>query len=258
MSSPLKERVAKLARPDEAQPTAAEEPVAPAAEPDALPDIDIEVPEGGPELVPVHLAWSRVMGDVRSIAKLDKVLTGPARYDFRGVDRTVNVFGPVCRKHGVLVLPHRVEASYRDTRTSTDKPTRECTVVVTYRIYGPNGDHLECQAAGESLDTGDKGSAKAQAVALRTLLLHGGLVPTQDADPDAHNVERGEAPVRPAASYVDEIANPRTSVARLLQIKHELTSTKQFGVSVTNEVGDDEPIGAMVNRIGKERSGGGQ
>lgn len=257
MTIPLKDRAAKLARPDDAAPA---EPQGPplAAEPESLPDIHIETPAGGPAKVPVHVAWANVMGEVRAVSKLDKVKEGPAKFDYRGVDRALNVFGPACRAHGVLVLPVRVEPSYRDTTTSTGKPTRECTVIVTYRIYGPTGDHIEVQAAGESLDTQDKGSAKAQAVALRTLLYHAGLVPTQDPDPDAHNVERGEAPVRPAASYVDEIANPRTSVPRLLQIKHELASTKQFGVLVTNEVGDEEPIGAMVNRIGKERSGGAQ
>ncbi|MEU8381721.1 ERF family protein [Streptosporangium sp. NPDC048865] len=256
----IQERAAAMARAAE-QPAGAPGPAAPASPSppaaEALPDIDIEVPEGGPAQVPVHVAWANVMGQVRAVTKEDKVTEGPARFAYRGVDRALNVFGPVCRAHGVLVLPHRVEASYRDTKTSTGKPTRECTVLVTYRIYGPMGDHLETQAAGESLDTGDKGSAKAQAVALRTLLFHAGLVPTQDPDPDSHNIERGEAVVRSAASYVEEICNPRTSVQRLLQIKYELTQTGQMGALVTNETGDDEQVGAMVNRIGKERSSNG-
>ena len=254
----LQERAAKMARADQPV-TDAAEPTdwAPAPAPESLPDIDVEVPEGGPAQVPVHVAWANVMGQVRAVTKEDRVTEGPAKFQYRGVDRALNVFGPVCRAHGVLVLPHRVEASYRDTKTSTGKPTRECTVLVTYRIYGPMGDHLETQAAGESLDTGDKGSAKAQAVALRTLLFHAGLVPTQDPDPDSHNIERGEAPIRPAGSYVEEITNPRTSRPRLLQIHHELKATGQLGALVTNEVGDDEPIGPMVVRIGKERSAGG-
>ncbi|MER5622472.1 ERF family protein [Streptosporangium sp. NPDC002544] len=255
----LQERAAQMARTTDqpAEPPSAARPDYDEPRVDEpLPDIDVEVPEGGPAQVPVHVAWANVMGQVRAVAKEDKVTEGP-RFVYRGVDRALNVFGPVCRAHGVLVLPHRVEAAYRDTKTSTGKPTRECTVLVTYRIYGPMGDHLETQAAGESLDTGDKGSAKAQAVALRTLLFHAGLVPTQDPDPDSHNIERGEAVVRSAASYVEEICNPRTSVQRLLQIKYELTQTGQMGALVTNETGDDEQIGAMVNRIGKERSTGG-
>jgi hypothetical protein len=222
-----------------------------------LPDIDIPVPEGGPEQVPVHVAWSRVMGTVRSVGKERRVTEGPARFAYRGVDEALNVFGPACRAHGVLVLPYRVESAYRDTTTSTGKPTRECTVLVTYRIYGPMGDHLEVQAAGESLDTQDKGSAKAQAVALRTLLYHAGLVPTRDPDPDSQQIDRGEAPVRPAVLYVEEICNPRTTVGRLRQIRFELGQSRQLGAIVTNETGDEEPVGTLIDRIGKERATGG-
>jgi ERF superfamily len=252
----LADKAAALARPEEAPDTHTTEQQPTSAAPAPLPDVDIPVPEGGPAQVPVHVAWANVMGDVRAVTKGDKVTEGPARFDYRGVDRALNVFGPACRAHGVLVLPYRVEPSYRDTTTSTGKPTRECTVVVTYRIYGPNGDHLEVQAAGESLDTGDKGSAKAQAVALRTLLYHAGLVPTRDPDPDSHNLERGEARIRSAAEYADEACNPRTSVGRLRQMRRELAQSRQLGELVVNENGDDEPIGNLIDRIGKERAGG--
>lgn len=256
----LRERAAELARADQAAPEAA--PSGPAPEfagyvPEELPDVDIpEPPADGPEQVPVHIAWSRVMGTVRPVAKNESG-TG-INYKFRGVDTALNVFGPACRLHGVLVLPVHVEASYRDTKTSQGKPSRECTVIVTYRIIGPAGDFLEVQAAGESLDNGDKGSAKAQAVALRTLLFLGGLVPTGDQDPDSRNVERGEAPLRPAASYRDEALDPRTSRQRMAQMVYELRQTNRSGETVQNESGDDEPIGALIHRIGAERFVGGE
>lgn len=251
----LKDRAAELARGD--GPGTSPEPspspiVAPTVRPEPLPDPGIpEPPADGPEQVPVHVAWSRVMGTVRPVAKNE---TGTSiNYTYRGVDTALNVFGPACRLHGVLVLPVKVEASYRDTLTSQKKPTRECTVVVTYRIYGPAGDYIEVQAAGESLDSGDKGSAKAQAVALRTLLYHGGLVPTGDQDPDSANVERGEAPVRTPASYRDEVLDLGTSRQRMLQIRQELAQHRILGATVTNETGDEEAIDDLVVRIGKER-----
>ncbi len=254
----LKDRAAEMARPAEQHsPAPTEAPpasVATTAPELELPDPGIpEPPEGGPEQVPVHIAWSRVMATVGSVGKRDSVKEGPARFDYRGVDRALNVFGPACRLHGVLVLPVDVQASYRDTKTSTGKPTRECTVVVRYRIVGPAGDHIEVAAAGESLDTGDKGTAKAQAVALRTFLYHGGLVPTGDQDPDSHNLERGEARIRSAASYRDEVLDPGTSRQRMVQIHHELRQHGLVGALVGNEHGVEEPIGELVIRTGKER-----
>lgn len=233
-------------------------PAAPSAPVEQLPDPGIATPgPEGPEQVPWYVAWSRVMETVRGVSKAERVTEGPAKFNYRGVDSALNVFGPACRLHGVLVLPVKVETSYRDTKTSTGKPTRECTAVVTYRIVGPAGDGIEVQAAGESLDTQDKGTAKAQAVALRTLLYHGGLVPTRDPDPDSVSIERGEAPVRSAASYRDEVLEENPNRARMRQIVYELRQQRRGGELVTNEVGDEEPIGALVERIGRERFMGG-
>ncbi|MDV5145881.1 ERF family protein [Streptomyces sp. SBC-4] len=228
--------------------------------PEQLHDPGIPEPGAdGPEKVAVHVAWSRVMGTVRGITKGAWYGRAGERgsYQFRGVDAALNAFGPACRLHGVLVLPVKTDAAYRDVKTSTGKSSRECTVTVTYRIVGPAGDFLEVQSVGESMDSADKGTAKALSTSLRSLLLLGGLVPTSDQDPDATNVERGEAQVRPATSYVEEICDPRTSAGRLRQIHHELKSTRQLGALVTNEVGDEETIGDLVVRLGKERTAGG-
>ena len=204
------------------------------------------------------IAWSRVMGEVRSIAKRERFEGGSAgRFNFRGIETALNAFGPACRKHGVLVIQHEVKTDYRDITTAKGAKMRECTALVTFRIYGPDGSHFESQAAGEASDSGGRSTPKAQSIALRTLLINNGLVPTEDRDADAVQFERAESPVRPAASYLDEICNPRTSAGRLRQIHHELGSTRQLGALVTNEVGDEEQIGAMVVRIGKERAAGG-
>lgn len=209
------------------------------------------------EQVPAVVAWSRVMGEVRAIGKNQQFDGGRAgRFAFRGVDLALNAFGPACRKHGVVVAPHRVEPQYRDISTKSGGSMRECSVLVTFRIYGPSGDYFETQAAGEASDSGGRSTPKAQSIALRTLLLSAGLVPTEDRDADATHFERGEAPVRKASEYVDEIADPRTSAGRLRQIHHELGQSRQLGVLITNEVGDEEQVGQMVVRLGKERAGG--
>jgi hypothetical protein len=257
MTTPtLAERAAAKAGRTDDSPAA--EPELTTYQPETIPDLgQYEPGDGDPDMIPVHLAWLRVRRDVRGIAKGEQYNAAGTRYNFRGVDTVVNVFGPLTLKHGVSVLPVAVEAEYRDTTTSKGNKMRECTVRVTWQIIGPKGDTLTAQSQGEALDSADKGTAKAQSVALRVLLLTGGLTPTHDKDPDASHVDRGEAPIRPAASYLDEIANPDTSIARLRQIHVELQQTRQVGALVTNEVGEQEQIGAMVARIGRERTAGG-
>lgn len=145
----------------------------------------------------VHEALAAVMGDVQAVRKGDR--NSQQGYVFRGIDAVVNAVGPALRKHGVIVTPFKVDAHYRDVTTSTGKPSRECTVLATYRIYGPAGDFIEAMAPGESMDFGDKGAPKAMSVAMRILLLQALCIPTDDPDPDSQSYERAardDAPAR--------------------------------------------------------------
>lgn len=215
---------------------------------------DYEVGEGDPEMVPVHLAWLRVRKEVHWIPKGQKYEEGRTRYNFRGVDDAVQAFGPITLKHGISVLPVKVDTEYRDAVSKSGGKIRECTATVTWQITGPKGDVLMLQTAGEALDHSDKATTKAQSVALRVLLFNAGLTPTGDPDPDTQNIDRGEAAIRQPGSYVNEITDPRTSPARLRQIHAELKAARQLDALVSNENGDDEAIGPMVVRIGKERA----
>ncbi|MFF4989664.1 ERF family protein [Streptosporangium saharense] len=219
----------------------------------SMPDMgEYEPGDGDPEMIPVHIAWLRVRRDVRAIAKREVYNGGGTRYNFRGIDTVLNVFGPITLRHGVLVVPVKVEAQHRDTTTSKGNATRECTVTVTWDVIGPKGDKLTMQTCGEALDTSDKGTAKAQSVALRVLLLTGGLTPTTDVDPDSLHMDRGEMR-RTAASYRDEALSPGTSKGRLLQMHHELKMANRLGETVENEEGNSEPIGALIVRTGQTR-----
>lgn len=225
-------------------------------EPNPELDIDDPDPDGYPQ-IKVHLAWLRVRADIKSIGKnrdYKESQQGPVKYKFRGVDDALEAFAPITLLHGVNIIPEHVDASFRDARTSTGKPTRECTVTVTWRIVGPMGDSFVAQSVGESLDSGDKGSSKAQSVALRVLLFGAGLIPPKDPTVDMSTVERGEAPVRDAESYVAEIFNPATTFARYQQILSELTSARMRHVQVHNENNEIETLGDLCLRVGKDRN----
>jgi len=141
------------------------------------------------KLPTIFEALGAVMEGVQSVGKKDR--NNQQGYDFRGIDAVVNAVGPHLRKHGVIVVPAKSEARYRDVQTSTGKPSRECTVTVTYRFFGPAGDHIDCEVPGESMDFGDKGAPKAMSVAFRVALLQALCIPTHDPEPDAQSYERG-------------------------------------------------------------------
>lgn len=136
----------------------------------------------------VQEAWSEVMGAVQSIAKRDR--NEAQRFVFRGIDAVMNAVGPALREHHVTVVPVSVDRQMRDTQTTSGKATRECLVMVTYRVTGPAGDYFDGVAPGEALDSSDKSCSKAMSVAYRTFLLQALTVPTDEPDPDLSTHER--------------------------------------------------------------------
>lgn len=147
----------------------------------------------------IYALLSSVMSDVQTVAKTGR--NTDQNYSFRGVDAVVNAVGPMLRKHNVLLLPELLDAVYRDVQTSRGKPAREVTVRVRYSFIGPAGDSLEVVVPGESMDSGDKGTAKAMSVAYRIALLQTLCIPTDEPDPDEGSYERDNR--RPAQVQPD-------------------------------------------------------
>jgi len=128
------------------------------------------------------------MADVRAVAKSE--VNSHQHFNFRGIDAVVNAVGPVLRKHRVIVVP-TMRDIYRQAVTVGAKqtPMQAVSLTVAYRFYGPAGDYLEAVVAGESMDSGDKATAKAMSVAFRTALLQTLALPTTDPDPDLDTYE---------------------------------------------------------------------
>lgn len=142
---------------------------------------------------------AKVKAEARAVGKSSR--NDDQGYNFRGIDAVVNAVSPLFAKYGVIPVPELRTATYRDVTTSRGKPSREVTVECAYHFYGPRGDFITAVVPGESMDFGDKGSAKAMSVAFRIALLQVLCLPTTDADPDSFSPER---------AYRDDTADDAT------------------------------------------------
>lgn len=132
-----------------------------------------------------HEAWNDVMRDVREIRKDERASGGGANYNFRGIDAVMNAVGPIFRDHGVSCVPVEIKnVMTRDFTSKSGTRMHEAIVIVRYRVTGPDGSSFEGESIGESSDSSDKAVAQAMSVALRTFLLQGLTMPTDDPDPD--------------------------------------------------------------------------
>ena len=138
----------------------------------------------------IHAAMSQVMADIGAVDKAD--WNDFQKFKFRGIDTIQNaVYGPMC-KHGVFVVPSVISADYAEVKTSQNKPARQATLTMRFTFYGPAGDSVECVTVGEAMDSADKATNKAMAVALKYALIQSFCIPTEGQDDaDAHHPERG-------------------------------------------------------------------
>jgi len=139
--------------------------------------------------VNVYEALAEVMREVKAVGKEGR--NTQQNYNFRGIDGVLNAVGPAFRKHGVVPVPIVEDASYDVVEVGKNRTRmREVTMRVRYQFYGPEGDHLDAVVMAESLDSGDKATAKCLSVAYRSVLLQVLAIPTDEPDPDTHSYER--------------------------------------------------------------------
>lgn len=152
------------------------------------------IKSGAPEYVhgsytpSIFEALASVMASIDHVGKTG--WNDHQKFNFRGIDAVVNAVGPALRKHGVIVVPSLVSASYETVQTTGGKAATACRVVVEYVFHGPAGDCIVTSVAGEAWDSSDKATSKAMSVAFRTALLQSLALPTDEPDPDASTYER--------------------------------------------------------------------
>lgn len=230
----------------------------------ALPEVDYTnsgIPVT-PTDAPLIQAWAAVMAEVTEVRKDAKFSGGGANYSYRGVDAVVNAVGPALRKHRVVILPIDMQPSYRDVEVGGKRtPMRECTMIVTYQIVGSNGDKWVVQGAGESLDSGDKGTTKAGTVAYRNMLLTALSIPVNNPRLDADAMEYRRADNKPtnlpdAGELKNEILTGAMSYQRMNQIYADINPRNPDAkfpalgaVIVVNEQGNEEKLAALYWRL---------
>jgi hypothetical protein len=174
----------------------------------------------------VQEAIIAVMKDVGAVGKNEK--NTAQGFQFRGIDTVINAVSPALQKHGLIVLPQLLDHSYETVEIGAKRtPMGHAIVQVQYMFVGPEGDTLTTAVAAEAMDSGDKATAKAMSVALRTALLQSLALPTGEVDPDATSYERSpKAPAKPAHTPEQE-AQAIEAFGRIGDIK-EINELKSF------------------------------
>lgn len=143
----------------------------------------------------IHEALNNVMRDVQAVRKGERNTMPGGGFMFRGVDAVTNAVGPALREHGVIVVPEVLDAEYSTVHVGQKQTVMSRVVLrVKFTWWGPEGDSIASVVQAESMDSGDKATAKAHSVAFRTAMLQTLCLPTDEKDPDVDTYERAAAP----------------------------------------------------------------
>jgi hypothetical protein len=142
----------------------------------------------------IHERLLAVMNDVQAVGKNDR--NAQQGFNFRGIDAVINAVGPAFRKHGVLVVPAVQAVEHSQVEVGKNRtPMGHVRLEVAFEFLASDGSRVEAVVPAEAMDSGDKATAKAMSVALRTALLQVLALPTDEPDPDASSYERAPAGV---------------------------------------------------------------
>lgn len=144
-----------------------------------------------PAAVGIFQAISAVMRDLEAIGKDRHADTGGGRgYKFRGIDDVYNEMHGHLARHGVFTVPRVLAERFEERQSNSGKTLIYRVLKVRYRFYAGDGSYVDAVVIGEGMDSGDKASNKAMAVAHKYALMQVFAIPTEDAkDPevDAHH-----------------------------------------------------------------------
>ena len=152
----------------------------------------------------IYKAIPAIMDEIGHIGKDKK--NQQQGFMFRGIDQVMNTMKPLLAKHGVFVLPV-VTKTTREERLTKSGGTLIYTMhTVDFHFIADDGSEVGSTIVGEGMDSADKSSNKAMAVAFKYACFQVFCIPTEEmakADPDGYMPEASKPTDTQLKTYID-------------------------------------------------------
>lgn len=110
------------------------------------------------------------------------------RFNFRGIDTVYNYLHGLLAEHEVFSVSEILDEKSEERQTKNGGNLIYRILKMKYRFYTSDGSSVETVVIGEGMDSGDKASNKAMAIAHKYALLQMFTIPTEDKkDPDTES-----------------------------------------------------------------------
>lgn len=187
----------------------------------------------------IYQSITKIMEEVPSIGKTQRNKTQGFMY--RGIDDVMNALQPLLAKNKVFIVPEILEQMREERTTSKGGNLIYSICKIKYKFYAEDGSSVEAITLGEGMDSGDKATNKAMAIAMKYALFQVFCIPTDEMkDPDSETPEQStkkssvtdnkisEADAKKVEAMMKEMG---WNVEELLQKNYKISKTTDLTAS---------------------------
>ena len=152
----------------------------------------------------IYKAIPAIMDEIGHIGKDKK--NQQQGFMFRGIDQVMNTMKPLLAKHGVFLIPEVLETKREERQTKTGGTLIYTMHKIRFHFTADDGSTVTATVVGEGMDSADKSSNKAMAVAFKYSCFQVFCIPTEEMakdDPDSYSPEESRPTAAQLRQYLD-------------------------------------------------------
>lgn len=139
----------------------------------------------------IYETITKIIAEVPAIKKEKNNLQ--QHFKFRGIDDVMNAINPLLAKHKLFIVPQVLEQTREERETKQGGNLIYSICKIKYTFYAEDGTYIEAITIGEGMDSGDKATNKAMAIAMKYALFQVFCIPTEEMiDPDSESPTESE------------------------------------------------------------------
>lgn len=190
----------------------------------------------------IYESITKIMEEIPAIGKEKE--NQQQHFKYRGIDDVMNALQPLLSKNKVFIVPQILEQTREERTTNKGGNLIYSICKIKYIFYAEDGSAIEAITIGEGMDSGDKATNKAMAIAMKYALFQVFCIPTEEMkDPDGETPE-GSKPKNQLISAEDAKRLQEMMEAKGLNV--QVLLQKNYNLNSTTELNSEQYAKIML------------
>ena len=187
----------------------------------------------------IYEAISRCMEEIGAVGK--DAVNKQQGFKYRGIDAVMNAINPALVKNHVFIVPEVLDQQRQERTTNKGAVLIYSICRIKYTFYAEDGSFIEAVTVGEGMDSGDKATYKAMAIAFKYACFQVFCIPTEEmVDPDSESPDVKGPGKKPSKTKQEVVGTSNTSSTKV---------TQAMVTTIVEKIKKYEPKGVKLEKI---------